>query len=63
MNSSTSLLEALCLHQECMAPELFINVLVDYLAEDVYWLNNHISKYDREVLLLLANRLKPIEGE
>ena len=39
-------------------PEQFINFIVEYLAEDLYWLNENISKVDREVFLKIAARLE-----
>ena len=56
--TTTSLLNELDSHLENMQPKLFINVLIDYLAEDVYWLNDNINEYDMTTLMLLVNRLK-----
>lgn len=39
-------------------PKQFINFIVEYLAEDLYWLNDNISKVDREVFLKIAARLE-----
>ena len=34
-----------------------INCLVGFLAEDMYWLNENISRVDRETLVAAAKRL------
>ena len=39
-------------------PKQFINFIVEYLAEDLYWLNDNISKVDRKVFLKIAARLE-----
>ena len=35
-----------------------INCLVEFLTADMYWLNQHISKVDRETLILAAKKLE-----
>lgn len=35
-----------------------INCLVEFLTGDMYWLNEHISKVDRETLVAAAKRLE-----
>ena len=35
-----------------------INCLVEFLTADMYWLNQHISKVDRETLILAAKELE-----
>lgn len=35
-----------------------INCLVQFLTEDVYWLDKNISKVDREILIAVAKRLE-----
>ena len=35
-----------------------INCLVEFLAGDLYWLNENISKVDRETLVAAAKRLE-----
>ena len=35
-----------------------INCLVEFLTGDMYWLNQHISKIDRETLILAAKKLE-----
>ena len=35
-----------------------INCLIEFLTADMYWLNWHISKVDRETLILAAKKLE-----
>lgn len=35
-----------------------INTLVEFLASDIWWLDENISKVDRETLVVLAKRLE-----
>ena len=35
-----------------------INCLIEFLTADMYWLNWHISKADRETLILAAKKLE-----
>ena len=35
-----------------------INCLVEFLTSDMYWLNQYISKIDRETLILAAKKLE-----
>ena len=39
-----------------------INCLVEFLAGDLYWLNENISKVDRETLVAVAKRLEHSEA-
>lgn len=39
-----------------------INCLVEFLAGDLYWLNENISKVDRETLVAAAKRLEHSEA-
>lgn len=39
-----------------------INCLVEFLAGDMYWLNENISKVDRETLVAAAKRLEHREA-
>lgn len=39
-------------------PKQLINFIVEYLADDLYWLNDNISKVDRETFLKIAARLE-----
>lgn len=38
-----------------------INCLVEFLTGDLYWLNENISKVDRETLVAAAKRLEHSE--
>ena len=39
-----------------------INCLVEFLTGDMYWLNENISKVDRETLVAAAKRLEHSEA-
>lgn len=39
-----------------------INCLVEFLTGDMYWLNDNISKVDRETLVAAAKRLEHREA-
>lgn len=39
-----------------------INCLVEFLSGDLYWLNENISKVDRETLVAAAKRLEHSEA-
>lgn len=39
-----------------------INCLVEFLTGDLYWLNENISKVDRETLVAAAKRLEHSEA-
>ena len=38
-------------------PKFLINILVEFLAEDVFWLKSNISQVDKAVLKELVNKL------
>lgn len=38
-------------------PKFLINILVEFLAEDVFWLKSNISQVDIAVLKELVNKL------
>lgn len=35
-----------------------INFIVEYLAEDIYWLNSNISKVDKQTLIQIGKHLE-----
>ena len=38
-------------------PKLLINILVEFLAEDVFWLKSNISQVDKATLKELVSKL------
>ena len=44
------------------AKNIIINCLVEFLTGDMYWLNENISKVDRETLVAAAKRLERSEA-
>lgn len=57
MSQTTDLLNDLDKYQASMPAKQLINVLVEYLVDDIYWLNSNISEYDRELLTMTVNRI------
>lgn len=50
--------EVLTAASETIRPKQLINVIVEFLAEDVYWLNENISQVDKETLRKIIGGMK-----